>query len=184
MVKIDPISTDGDSFTHAIGTYEEGLRWIGVPSARATGGYPISDVRIAQYCALVEDANPAFRSGELAESLWGAIVAPAASLQTWVKQPPWTADGEAAVKPMLLRVPLPGRSLINVSTDIEYHRPMFAGDVLSVSDHVAEISEVKTTRLGTGHFVTTIARYENQKGEPVATSTNIQFRFDPSEGVS
>jgi hypothetical protein len=169
-------------YSHAIGTLDEGLAVIGVPSEIATGDFPISDVRIAQFCALIEDRNPSFYDAGLAGAIWGGLAAPAASLQTWVKSPPWTPDGAPPVKPMLLRVPLPGSSLINVSTDIEYHRPMLAGDTISVSDQATGISDAKTTRLGTGHFVTTVAEYTNQKDEPVATSTNIQFRYEPAGG--
>lgn len=169
------------AFSHSVGSLDEALAFVGVRSDKATGAFPVSPVRIAQYCALIEDGNPALHDAGVATPLWGDVIAPAASLQIWAKSPPWAPSGASPVKPMLLRVPLPGSSLINVSTDIVYHRPIRVGDTLSVWDEVTDISPEKTTRLGCGHFVTTVAQYENQHGEPVATSTNIQFRFDPVE---
>jgi hypothetical protein len=53
------------------------------------------------------------------------------------------------------------------------------GETLNFWDVATEISAEKTTRLGTGHFVTTVATYQNEAGETVATCTNVQFRFTP-----
>ena len=53
-------------------------------------------------------------------------------------------------------IPLPGRTLINVSTEAVHHRPFFVGETLSCYDEGVEISPERTTRLGTGHFITTV----------------------------
>jgi acyl dehydratase len=66
-----------------------------------------------------------------------------------------------------------------VSTETLYHRPAYVGETLNFWDVATEISEEKTTRLGVGHFVTTVATYQNEAGEKVATCTNVQFRFTP-----
>ena len=45
-------------------------------------------------------------------------------------------------------------------------------------DHdLVSISEEKTTKIGTGHFITTVGEYRNQRGELVARSTNVLFRY-------
>lgn len=80
---------------------------------------------------------------------------------------------------MLMKLPLPGTTIINVSTDTVYHRPIYVGETLNFWDVATEISEEKETRLGVGHFVTTVATYQNEAGDKVATSTNVQFRFTP-----
>ena len=80
---------------------------------------------------------------------------------------------------MVMDLPLPGTTLINVSTDIVYHRPIYQGETLSFWDEAVEISDEKETRLGVGCFVTTVGHFQNQNGEPVATATNVQFRFTP-----
>jgi uncharacterized protein len=44
-------------------------------------------------------------------------------------------------------------------------------------DEVVDISPERTTRLGTGHFITTVFHYEDEAGEPIASITNVMFRF-------
>jgi acyl dehydratase len=78
-------------------------------------------------------------------------------------------------------VPLPGTSMINVSTDVRHHRPIEVGTQLSVSFELRDVSEEKRTRLGVGHFVTTVAHYEDEAGRAVASSTAVLFRYTPRE---
>jgi hypothetical protein len=161
------------------GTYEEGLASLGRRSAVNFGSHPVSEVRIAQYCALLEDANPCFWDSTVSVRLWGRPVAPPAMLQTWAMPLPWLPGREVVLDYMLMKLPLPGTTIINVSTDTVYHRPIYVGETLNAWDVATEISEEKTTRLGTGHFVTTVATYQNETGDKIATSTNVHFRFTP-----
>jgi acyl dehydratase len=75
------------------------------------------------------------------------------------------------------QVPLPGDTLINVSTETEFIRPIRAGERLNVTDEVADVTPEKQTRLGKGHFITTVATFRNEKGAVVAKNTNVMFRF-------
>lgn len=137
---------------------------IGQKSQRIVGPFPVDEVRIAQFCAMIQ--------------MQPAADAPASSLQLWVRQLPWSAAHETP-RSMLATAPLPGSSMINISTDIVYHAAIRVGDTLSVQDEIASISDLKSTALGDGHFVTAVANYRNQAGEPIATCTNVLFRFDP-----
>ena len=78
---------------------------------------------------------------------------------------------------MAAKVPLPGDKPINVTTEFEYFRPAYAGDIVNMIDRLIDISEEKTTRIGTGHFITTVGEFRNQRGELLARSTNILFRY-------
>jgi acyl dehydratase len=98
-------------------------------------------------------------------------------LQVWMSRIQWKPGGVTPSPSLADSIPLPGDTLINVSTEAEFLRPMRIGDQLSVVDEVMAISPEKTTRLGTGHFVTTVATYRNQRGEVVARNTNQLFRF-------
>jgi acyl dehydratase len=161
------------------GTYEEAKALIGKRSPVNFGTHPVSEARIAQYCALIEDANPSYWDAALSAQLWGRPVAPPAMLQSWTMPLPWLPGREVELDFMLLKLPLPGTTIINVSTETLYHRPAYVGETLNFWDVATEISEEKTTRLGVGHFVTTVATYQNEAGEKVATCTNVQFRFTP-----
>jgi acyl dehydratase len=161
------------------GTYEEGKAMLGQRSPVNFGTHPVSDVRIAQFCALIEDGNPSYWDQAASARLWGRPVAPPAMLQTWTMPLPWLPDRQVELDFMLMKLPLPGSSIINVSTETIYHRPVYVGETLNFWDMANDISELKETRLGIGHFVTTVATYQNQSGEKVATITNVQFRFEP-----
>lgn len=170
-----------DRTAPAQGTYEEAKALLGKRSPVNFGSHPVSDARIAQYCALIEDANPSYWDAALSARLWGRPVAPPAMLQSWTMPLPWLPDRKVELDFMLMKLPLPGSTIINVSTETVYHRPIYVGDTLSFWDVATDISEEKETRLGVGHFVTTVATYQDQAGEKVATSTNVQFRFTPRE---
>jgi acyl dehydratase len=168
-----------DRTAPARGTYEEAKALVGKRSPVNFGSHPVSEARIAQYCALIEDANPSYWDPALSAQIWSRPVAPPAMLQTWTMPLPWLPGREVELDFMLLNLPLPGTTIINVSTEAVYHRPVYVGETLNFWDVATEISEEKTTRLGTGHFVTTVATYQNEAGEKVATCTNVQFRFTP-----
>lgn len=166
-----------DPYAPVQGSLEEGRALLHVRSATNHGAMPVSDVRIAQYCGLIEDGNPSYWDRDQATRIWGRPVAPPAMLQVWVMPLPWAPGVTPRPQSMMMDLPLPADSLVNISTDISYHRPIFEGEKISFWDEATEISEEKTTRLGTGFFVTTLSHFFNQDGEEVATGTNVQFRF-------
>jgi len=171
--------TQRDRTAPTQGSYEEGKALLGRRSPRNFGTHPVTDVRVAQYCALIEDGNPNYWDAAASARLWGRPVAPPAMLQTFTMPLPWLPGREVELDFMLMKLPLPGNSIINVSTDIEYHRPIYIGETLNFWDVATDLSEQKKTRLGVGHFVTTVATYQNEIGDKVATVTNVQFRFTP-----
>ncbi len=170
-----------DRTAPAVGTYADGIALLGHRSPVNFGTHPVSDVRIAQFCALIEDANPSYWDAAVSIRLWGRPISPPAMLQSWTMPLPWLPDREVELDFMLMKLPLPGSTIINVSTETVYHRPIYVGETLNFWDVATEISDEKTTRLGTGHFVTTISTYQNETGEKVATATNVQFRFEPKQ---
>jgi acyl dehydratase len=166
-----------DRTAPATGTYEQGLALLGRRSPVNFGTHAVSDVRIAQFCALVEDGNLSYWDSAVSAQHWGRPIAPPAMLQSWTMPLPWLPGRKVELDFMLMKLPLPGDSIINVSTETVYHRPIYVGETLNFWDVATEISAEKSTRLGVGHFVTTVATYQNETGETVATNTNIQFRF-------
>lgn len=168
-----------DRTAATLGTIEEGRALIGQRSPVNFGSHPVTEVRVAQFCALVEDANPNYWDAAASAKQWGRPVAPPAMLQSFTLPMPWRPGRDSELDFMLMKLPLPGNTIINVSTDIEYHRPIYIGETLNFSDAATDLSEKKETRLGVGHFLTTVATYCNEIGEKVATVTNVLFRFNP-----
>jgi acyl dehydratase len=159
------------------GTYEQALQMIGAKSEVFFADVEVSWPMIKYYCALVEDANPSYWDKEWAQKQWHGLIAPPGMLQVWMRPLQWKPGGAEHQQSLADSIPLPGDTLINVSTEAEFIRPIRLGDHLNRVDEVVAISPEKTTRLGTGHFVTTVNTYRNQHGEVVARNTNQLFRF-------
>ncbi len=70
-------------------------------------------------------------------------------------------------------VPRFGRAGFDAGKDVEFVRPIQAGDKITLSSHVKEIYE-KTGRTGTMVFVVVRSTLKNQNGEEVA---HIDHRF-------
>jgi uncharacterized protein len=162
-----------------IGSYEDSLKWIGYVHRRRAGEMAVEQVTVRLFAGMVEDANRSYWDEEWSVKTWGAVVAPPALLQTWAIPLPWKPGGADIHIALATQVPLPGRSLINVSTDVTYERHARVGETVYVEERVTAISPAKTARVGTGHFVTTQATYSGVDRDVIAICTNILFRFEP-----
>lgn len=161
-----------------IGTYEQGLAYIGRPTEPRVAELPVNEAMVRQFVAAVRDPNPLYWDDELATELCGGPIAPPATLITWLTPPVWKpgrapGPGEA----LLVAVPLPGDSMINISSEIEFFDHLRIGDRLEVVEEVEAISEEKQTKVGRGHFVTVVARFRRVSGDLVAVQRNVMLRF-------
>jgi hypothetical protein len=159
------------------GTYEEARSWVGRKSAARVCENVVDWSQIKAYCAAIEDANPIYWDESVARDLRGGITAPPGMLLVWLMELPWRPGGPRAASSFALEVPLPGDTLINVSTESEFFAPIRLADQLHVQEEVESISSEKRTTLGVGHFITTLTVFWNQHGERVATNRNVLFRF-------
>lgn len=171
-------STSKSPFDLPRGSYEDALAWVGqereVQFAEVAVNWPMVKV----FAALVEDGNPSYWEEERARQVWGGIVAPPGMLHVWLMELQWRPDGAGSPYPLCAMVPLPGDTLINTRTRTVFHAPMRLGDQLNMTERVESVSPEKATRLGRGHFVTTLARYRNQRGGLIAEHTNVLLRYE------
>jgi len=167
--------------TLAVGTYEDALALVGQLQRVSVAAGPVNASMIKFFASAAEDANPGYWDQDFAEHAWGGLISPPAMLVHWLLPPPWSpgepSGGYLAPQILMSEVPLPGDSLVNISVDYEYKRPVRVGDVLHMVEQLVDISAAKTTRIGTGHFITTTATFLAQGDEVVATQTNVLFRF-------
>jgi acyl dehydratase len=132
------------------------------------------------WCEMVEDANPLYFDEEYARSTWlKEPFAPPAMLFTWGMQPVWPeSQHESAIS----RLHLPGcTATLAVNATQEYFLPLRYGDRLSITNQIASIGAEKTTRLGSGHFVTTLDTFRNQRGGIVGTHSFTLFMYAPTQ---
>ncbi len=72
-------------------------------------------------------------------------------------------------------------SIVGTNTEETYARPLQSGELLSGTLSLVEVSEQKTTGLGTGYFVTTLTEFTNQQGERVGSWKFRTFNFRPRQ---
>lgn len=150
---------------------------IGRESAPRSAPYAVNEAMAHHWCEMVEDANPIYFDEAYASTTWlQAAFAPPAMLYTWGRQLLWPEpenDGGAVGRLRLEGCP----NTIAVNAVQEYFQPIRYGDILTVTNKLSAVSDEKTTRLGTGHFVTTIDTYRNQLDEVVGTHTFTLFVY-------
>ncbi|MCA2248756.1 MULTISPECIES: FAS1-like dehydratase domain-containing protein [Mycobacteriaceae] len=155
------------------GTFDEGRAWVGHRSEPRRAWFPIDRSMVLYYCSLVEDANPRYWEGE---------DCPPGLLMSLGFAPQWVPEYLARADMMFaLSVPLPGHHIINASTTTEFERRPRVGDHVSIVEEIDSISEPKTTRVGTGVFITTVSTFSDQHGEVIGRNTNVLFRYDTAD---
>jgi len=141
--------------------------------------YPVNEAQIAYFAAMVEDPNENYWNCEAAGRRYGGIISPGGMLLTWLMPVPWHPNGPPKHGPVAaLLVPLPGATLINVSTETLFHAPLRVGDHLTYTECVEAISPLKQTAVGEGYFVTTRGVCRSQDGTELATNVNVVYRYD------
>lgn len=159
------------------GTYEQAIAAIGTSNDVIFGDAEVNWPMIKHICSAVEDGNASYWDAAYAAATWGSIVSPPSGLVTWLMPLSWRPGGAATARVMSLTVPLPGDTIINVSTETEFLLPVRPGDILNGVDTLTAVSAEKRTRVGVGHFVTTVLTIRNQRGEAVARRTNVALRY-------
>lgn len=163
------------------GTYADARALVGQLRRVSVASGPVNASMIKFFASAAEDANPGYWDEEFAAEAWGGLISPPSMLTHWILPPPWSpgepTGGRLAPPILMTEVPLPGTSLINISVDYTYRRPVRVGDVLHMVEELVDVSEEKTTRIGIGHFVTTTTTFLAQGDEVVANQTNVLFRY-------
>ncbi|POX51194.1 hypothetical protein C3489_20545 [Streptomyces sp. Ru71] len=118
-------------------------------AAGTAGKDPVNLPMIRHWCEAVGDRNPAYTGPD--------AVAPPAMLQVWTMGGLSGHGGRSAAYEELLALLDEAGCTAVVATDCEqeYLRPLRPGDEITFDSVIESVSERKTTKLGSGHFVTT-----------------------------
>ncbi|MEU7054459.1 OB-fold domain-containing protein [Streptomyces sp. NPDC046197] len=114
-----------------------------------TGRDPVNAPMIRHWCEAMGDANPAYTGPD--------AIAPPTMLQAWTMGGLSGHTGRTeALDELLALLDAAGCTAV-VATDCEqeYLRPLRPGDEVTFDAVIESVSERKTTKLGTGYFVTT-----------------------------
>ncbi|WP_443048511.1 bifunctional MaoC family dehydratase N-terminal/OB-fold nucleic acid binding domain-containing protein [Streptomyces sp. HUAS 31] len=122
----------------------------GRPAAVARPGKdPVNAAMIRHWCEAMGDTNPAYSGPD--------AIAPPTMLQAWTMSGLTGQPGRAHAYDELLGLLDEAGCTSVVATDCEqeYLRPLRPGDEITFDSVIESVSERKTTKLGTGYFVTT-----------------------------
>ena len=132
---------------------------------------------IRHWAAAFEDRNPAYTDAAFAaRSRFGEIVAPPLMLQTWTMATPIitgiaerggspTETGDAGPVAVFDEAGFVGTLASN--SEFEIDRYLHLGETIEATTVVESISDLKTTRLGPGYFLTWLTTYTDSRGEVV-----------------
>ncbi|MEU7602366.1 OB-fold domain-containing protein [Streptomyces sp. NPDC040724] len=139
------------------GTVEEAARFHALLAAfegrpAATGGRgkdPVNEPMIRHWCEAMGDANPAYTGPD--------AIAPPTMLQAWTMGGlSGHSDRSSAYDELFALLDGAGfTSVVATDCEQEYLRPLRPGDAITFDAVIESVSPRKTTKLGTGHFVTT-----------------------------
>lgn len=156
---------------------------VGKESEPVAAPYVINEAMARHWCEMVEDENPIYFDEAYARKTWlQSTFAPPAMLFTWGRHPVWPPSERKPVVDDLIFEGL--TTTIAVNAVQEYFIPLRYGDTLTVTQRLESLSDEKTTRLGTGHFITTIDTFRNQYGQVVGTHTFTLFTYRPAAAGS
>jgi len=145
----------------------------------------VNEATIRNWCDAIGEQSPVYTDAAVAaRSPYGGIVAPEAMLGVWtlVGNRPRETDPDCPRSQVLKRLADAGyASVIGAHTEERYLRPLRPGERLSGTLSVVDVSELKTTGLGSGYFVTTLTEFANQDAEPVGEWKFRIFCFRPRE---
>ena len=153
---------------------------VGAETSPRPASYPVNQVMAQFFCEMVEDSNPAYFDEGYARSTWlNGTYAPPPMLLIWAMPPVWPAVERESMIGKLGLEAAGCTATIAVNAVQEYLRPLRYGDTLTVTNSIASLGDEKTTRLGTGHFVTTLDTYRNQHEQVVGTHSFTLFIYAP-----
>jgi uncharacterized OB-fold protein/acyl dehydratase len=149
---------------------------VGSTGTPRTSRDPVNLPTIRNWCDAMGEANPYFTDEDAAAaSPHGGLIAPAATLNVWTMAGlhlggPAPADPNEPRTAVYQKLNEAGfSSVVATNTELHFDRCLRPGDLLSDVTLLDEVSEQKTTRLGTGHFVTTKVQFTDQNDASVGS---------------
>lgn len=152
----------------------------------------VSRVQVWQWCSAMGDRSPLYLDEDYqaqTEFAGQGVVAPPAMMQVWTMRdfnddyaPGSTDEHPYQVMQDLEAMGFPAN--VAVSYDISFHRYLVEGDRVHHYKSVVDISDLKTTALGEGHFFTDRMEYLDQHGELFAEALITYFQYRPAANTA
>ena len=145
----------------------------------------VNEVMIRHWCDAVGDTNPIYLDQDAAAAgPHGCIVAPPTMMQAWTMpglRGHDTPDAETPFRRLLGALDEAGfTSIVATNCEQSYERYLQPGDLLTERTVIEDVSDEKTTGLGTGRFITLSTTYTDQAGYVVGTMRFRVLKFKPA----
>lgn len=168
-----------------MGLYEDLQAIVGEEDGPFEANDEVNRAMIRHWCEAMEDGNPLYTDEEYAKTTeFGEIVPPPQMVQAHVVPALWPKqkrEPDVLGKSNMMADEAGYFGVVATTTSQEYFTPMRLGDRLSYKIRLASVSPEKTTRMGTGFFITAEYTYTNQKGELVCRQPFTIFKFKPAK---
>ena len=132
-------------------------------------------------CASVQNGNPIYWDEQLAEELTGGSIAPLTLLSAWFRPHYWMPDRDTIPLPWQthfdLKETLALPEAVATDSEVAFGDPIRPGDRIKCCETLRSLSDVKTTKLGTGRFWVIDAVCRNQHNAWVGTETMTGFGY-------
>jgi acyl dehydratase len=159
---------------------------IGVPMYEEVGEFPVERGYIWSMCAAVENGNPLFWDDASAEEIAGGALAPPTMMSAWFRPHHWAPGRHRPRLPLKIHFDLKERlelpEAVITDNTMVFHCPVRPGDVLGTRQILRSVSDLKTTRLGTGRFWVIDVEYHNDRGELVGVESYTGFGYRRDQG--
>lgn len=148
---------------------------------------PVSRVQVWQWCSAMGDRNPLYLDDSYRSAAgFERVVAPPAMMQMWTMRDVnmQYATGSTDARPYEVFDVLQAHGVegnVAVSYDITFHRLLEEGDRAHHYTTIDSISDLKTTALGEGYFVTERAEFLDQDEQLFAEACITYFQYTPAK---
>jgi len=173
-----------ETFKMSSELYDEIKALVGQESPPQVAVDEVCKSMIGHWCEAMEDGNPLYTDEVYArKSKYGSIIAPPAMVQVWSMPQRWPPREGPPNFPEQIREKFNKAGFpqtIATNMNYEYHQPLFPRDRVTFTVKVGDVTPEKKTGLGTGHFLTWVFTYTNQKDELICTQsmTVLKYRAD------
>ena len=174
--------------TPATGLPEQIRALIGKAQYLETATFPVERSYSYNTLSATENGNPLYWDTEVAKQLTDGMTMPVSTLSLWMRPHRWepgAAQEQVALKAHFdLKAQLDLPEAVMSDNTLILHEPVRPGDVISHHQVLRSISDIKTTKLGTGRFWVIDVEYHNQDGELVGIESYTGFGYKRSNEVN
>ena len=158
--------------------------WIGQKKYEEWGEFDVERGYILTSCSSVQNGNPLFWDDKAAEELTGGPIAPPSMISVWFRPHYWSPGRtEEAVALQLhfdLKATLELPEAVMTDNTITFYEPVRVGDRLKTTQILRSVSDLKTTKLGTGRFWVLEVEIENRQGDLCAIESYTGYGYKRS----